>query len=304
MKVQLIVVQGKPEGKVIPIARETFIIGRSPECHLRPNSDEISRTHAEITMSPHGVMIRDLGSRNGTMVNGKMLSEPLALRNGDLVQIAKLTFAIIIEGVPQEAGIKSPQQVAPAAVSASLDEASNAEIDSWLVTDPSGQTPDRPSGVFGGDTITINAYKAAQPPPAAAAPAQPAAAPAKPAAATTVQAPATASRPSVSAPASSPTPAPAKAAPGVNHFEAIADSIEALPEGEGDEQGEDGENADDEVVDDIPDELMDESNPFYVAKKKGPGEQKAADKAAYTDSSDAARDILTKMLEKRRAGKS
>ena len=51
MKVQLVVVQGKPEGKTIPLAGPVFKIGRGETCHLRPNSEQVSREHAEFTMS-------------------------------------------------------------------------------------------------------------------------------------------------------------------------------------------------------------------------------------------------------------
>src|SRR3954451_6417289 len=47
MKVQLIVVQGKPEGKTIPLQGPIFKIGRGETCHLRPNSEQVSREHSE-----------------------------------------------------------------------------------------------------------------------------------------------------------------------------------------------------------------------------------------------------------------
>src|SRR5205814_8080519 len=86
MKVQLIVVQGKPEGKVIPLSGPVFRIGRGETCHLRPNSERVSREHAEFTVTADAVVVRDLGSRNGTLVNGKALTQPQALKDGDLVQ--------------------------------------------------------------------------------------------------------------------------------------------------------------------------------------------------------------------------
>ena len=49
MKVQLVVVRGKPEGKVIPLVGPNFKIGRGETCHLRPNSEQVSREHAEFT---------------------------------------------------------------------------------------------------------------------------------------------------------------------------------------------------------------------------------------------------------------
>src|SRR5690606_17685083 len=97
-KVLLIVVQGKPEGKTIPIATPIFRVGRGEDCHLRPNSEEVSRRHTEFTISDTEVIIRDLGSRNGTRVNGKLLTGDHKLKSGELVQIGPLTFAVAIQG--------------------------------------------------------------------------------------------------------------------------------------------------------------------------------------------------------------
>ncbi len=329
MKVQLIVVQGKPEGKVIPLTGPTFRIGRSPECHLKPNSDEISRNHAEFTISDSGVVLRDMGSRNGTVVNGKPLSEPIALKNGDLIQIAKLTFAVIIQGLPGEATVKPAAPAMSPSVSAgvqqtaaSLDDVSHAEIESWLVTDPSGQTPERASGVYGGDTITIGAYKSGEATKAAESePASASAVAAKPvASASAVAAKPVASAPVAKPAAAAPVAKPAAAEPVAkpaaaepqtqsvyqNAVDTAVDNMEHLPEGVGDGEegeGEEGEGEDEDVVDDIPQDMMDENNPFFVAKKKAQEEQ-VVKKPSYNDSSDAASDILKKMLDQRRAARS
>ena len=101
MKVQLIVVRGKPEGKVIPLAGPKFKIGRGETCHLRPNSEQVSREHAEFEIGPETVQVRDLGSRNGTLVNGKALTtESYKLKDRDLVQVGPLTFAVSILDAP------------------------------------------------------------------------------------------------------------------------------------------------------------------------------------------------------------
>src|SRR4051794_12877483 len=101
MKVQLIVVQGKPEGKAIPLTTPRFKIGRGEGCNLRPSSDQVSREHSEFVVGPDSVVVRDLGSRNGTLVNGRPINEPYTLKNGDLIQIGQLTFAISIQGAPE-----------------------------------------------------------------------------------------------------------------------------------------------------------------------------------------------------------
>ena len=65
MKVQLIVVQGKPEGKIIPLSGPIFRIGRGDTCHLRPNSEQVSREHSEFTITADKVTIRDLAAAMG-----------------------------------------------------------------------------------------------------------------------------------------------------------------------------------------------------------------------------------------------
>src|SRR4030088_150984 len=114
MKVQLIVVQGKPEGKIIPLQTPTFKIGRGEMCHLRPNSEQVSREHAEFQITSGTVTVRDLGSRNGTLVNGKALTEMAPLKDRALVQVGPLTFAVSIQDapVPKAAAPAKPRKTA------------------------------------------------------------------------------------------------------------------------------------------------------------------------------------------------
>jgi pSer/pThr/pTyr-binding forkhead associated (FHA) protein len=164
MKVQLIVVRGKPEGKVIPLAGSSFKIGRGETCHLRPNSEQVSREHAEFTIESSTVRVRDLGSRNGTLVNGKALtSEAYALKDRDLVQVGPLTFAVSIQDAPTAAGKPAPA-AAPAKAKASPDDISTDDIDSWLVGENASQSAEQPTAVYGGDTITITAFRDSQKP--------------------------------------------------------------------------------------------------------------------------------------------
>ena len=109
MKVQLIVVQGKPRGGDPP-SRSEFKIGRGETCHLRPASEQVSREHAEFSIDGDVVSVCDLGSRNGTLVNGKAITEPYVLKDRDLVQVGQLTFAVAIIAPPgQGAPGRSPK---------------------------------------------------------------------------------------------------------------------------------------------------------------------------------------------------
>src|SRR5918998_1362748 len=106
MKVQLIVAKGRPEGKVIPLPGRSFKIGRGDQCQLRPNSDLVSREHAEIVVTDDRVTVRDLGSRNGTFVNGEVLTRERVLAHCDLLDVGPLTFTVAIQGSPS--GARTP----------------------------------------------------------------------------------------------------------------------------------------------------------------------------------------------------
>ena len=63
------VVGGRHHGKMIPLATKKFLIGREQDCHLRPNSELMSRHHCVFAVDDFSVRVRDLGSTNGTFVN-------------------------------------------------------------------------------------------------------------------------------------------------------------------------------------------------------------------------------------------
>jgi len=287
MKVQLVVVQGKPEGKTIPLAGPRFKIGRGEGCHLRPNSDLVSREHAEFEILAESVTVRDLGSRNGTDVNGKPLAKDqvYVLKNGDLVKIGALTFAVAIEGVPV-----AKAATTPGTSKKSLDDVSHDEIDAWLVSDEARPTPDRPSGVYGGETITLDSLKEmGKEKPAAKVPTQ---APVAKAPAPAAKAPAPAAKAPAPAPeAKKPEPEP----------EPVAEEFEQYSPDEDDDGIEDLSKQEESV--EMPEEFIDESNPFYVKKKEATPAGGAV-KPSSKDSSDAAGDILRKMMDRRKASKS
>jgi FHA domain-containing protein len=67
------------------------LVGRDPQCEVSHADPRLSRRHAEFRVTPDGVVVRDLGSRNGTHVNGVLVDE-VVLAPGDVVQIADLTI--------------------------------------------------------------------------------------------------------------------------------------------------------------------------------------------------------------------
>lgn len=66
----------------------TIVLGREANCDVVIVDRQVSRFHARITPSNEGMMLEDLGSKNGTNHNGVELSGPVMLQDGDMVGIA------------------------------------------------------------------------------------------------------------------------------------------------------------------------------------------------------------------------
>ena len=97
LKVNLKVIGGgKHEGQVVPLTSSRFLIGRETDCHLRPNSEMVSRHHCAISVDDYAVRLRDLGSTNGTLVNGERIRGVVQLKAGDRVTVGKLDFEVQI----------------------------------------------------------------------------------------------------------------------------------------------------------------------------------------------------------------
>ena len=63
------------DGTKIPVSSTSFTLGRSPDCHLPLNYNKVSRIHCRITKVSDKYILEDLGSSNGTMVNGKKVKK-------------------------------------------------------------------------------------------------------------------------------------------------------------------------------------------------------------------------------------
>lgn len=83
----------------IALERTPFRIGRGSECDFVVHSTKVSKEHAEISRRRSTWLVRDLGSRNGTFVNGERIAEePHRLRHGDLLHVANKSFAFLSRG--------------------------------------------------------------------------------------------------------------------------------------------------------------------------------------------------------------
>lgn len=109
MEANLIMQMKNKVRKVIPVPNEVTVIGRRKNCDLRIPLESISRRHCEIHCASKGVVLRDLGSRNGTLLNGTKIDESeQILQPGDKIQIGPITFVVQVDGHPSPEAVESP----------------------------------------------------------------------------------------------------------------------------------------------------------------------------------------------------
>lgn len=91
----LVVTAGPPELDGVRLPLDSRVrIGRAPGLELVVADDFVSTRHAQIVPDADGPVLEDLGSTNGTLVNGIRVRSPLALRPGDEVEIGTLRLKV------------------------------------------------------------------------------------------------------------------------------------------------------------------------------------------------------------------
>jgi len=91
----LVCTEGPLSGRVFPIPQGGLKIGRAPDNDVVVlHDDGVSRYHATLLFDNGKLWVRDAGSRNGVLVNGKRLVEHKELSVGDVVEISDSAFAV------------------------------------------------------------------------------------------------------------------------------------------------------------------------------------------------------------------
>jgi serine phosphatase RsbU (regulator of sigma subunit) len=72
------------------LAGEVTVLGRAPECQIQLDSNMVSRRHAQVTREKDSYFVEDLGSGNGTFVNGKRINERTQLKSNDRVKLGPI----------------------------------------------------------------------------------------------------------------------------------------------------------------------------------------------------------------------
>lgn len=94
---------GPRSGERIPLRTGRAVIGRHPGCDIVIDTSAVSRQHAAIVIEDGQAIVEDLRSRNGTLLNGKLLASPHRLVDGDQVQICEQVLMFVSADRPAKA---------------------------------------------------------------------------------------------------------------------------------------------------------------------------------------------------------
>jgi len=93
---KLVVVAGPDKGKVKRFGGVRLVVGRTNSCNIHLSDNSVSRRHLELVQGSNGVLLRDLGSGNGTRVNGERINEKL-LKHEDVIEIGQTKLQYVDE---------------------------------------------------------------------------------------------------------------------------------------------------------------------------------------------------------------
>jgi predicted component of type VI protein secretion system len=108
MNYVLQVVRGRSASTTLKLTSGVTSVGRHDDCAIRIKSSQVSRRHCEIFEVAGKLAIRDLGSSNGTFVNGKKISGQQALKPGDEVTIGAVALRVATLGQEAPADLQGP----------------------------------------------------------------------------------------------------------------------------------------------------------------------------------------------------
>jgi predicted component of type VI protein secretion system len=106
MNAKLVVVKGAKKATIR--LRLPTVIGRSPDATVKVPSSLVSRRHCEIYRSGKELVVRDLGSVNGTFVNGERIDEPTLLFEDDLLGVGPVSMHVSPDSEPMGAPATKP----------------------------------------------------------------------------------------------------------------------------------------------------------------------------------------------------
>jgi pSer/pThr/pTyr-binding forkhead associated (FHA) protein len=99
---RLVLRAGPTPGKAFPLEKDEMFIGREANNDITINDPEVSRRHARLFVQGGNMILEDLGSTNGTSVNGQRLTGPYVLRAGEIITLGE-KITLLFESVANDA---------------------------------------------------------------------------------------------------------------------------------------------------------------------------------------------------------
>jgi pSer/pThr/pTyr-binding forkhead associated (FHA) protein len=143
MELKLVVVGGKHAGTAIPIPGPKFLIGRGDGCQFRPQSKMVSRMHCAILVQESAVTIEDVGSTNGTFVNGEKVQQR-ELKNGDHIKVGAFELQVELSATleaKKKPKVHNVQEAAVRTVAAAGVPEGELDVSDWLADDDPEEKP-------------------------------------------------------------------------------------------------------------------------------------------------------------------
>src|SRR5436190_20773108 len=101
MGVVLVMFRADGQRRSFSITRDMTVIGRREDCDLRIPLSDVSRKHCRLILNGETIKVEDLGSSNGTYINGERVQQA-ELSAGDTLQVGPVVFVAQINGFPTE----------------------------------------------------------------------------------------------------------------------------------------------------------------------------------------------------------
>jgi len=122
----LIILSGKHQGKRMTLPEGDVTIGRDETCQVRLATHDVSRFHCRVRTQGDKVLVTDLGSRNGTLINDVAIQSESPLQPGDTLRVGPVAFQL----APQK-GAAEARPAQPKSNHAATDDS----IQDWLAVD-------------------------------------------------------------------------------------------------------------------------------------------------------------------------
>ena len=116
MGVVMVMFRADGQRRSFSISREMTVIGRREDCDLRIPLSDVSRKHCRLIQNGEAIKVEDLGSSNGTYINGERVQQAEVVA-GDTLQVGPVVFVLQVDGFPADEDL-TPVTVQSAAASA------------------------------------------------------------------------------------------------------------------------------------------------------------------------------------------